>query len=389
MDDFESYYDILEVSKSATSEEIKKAFHKLAGEYHPDKNSGATEKVKRLGEEKFKEINEAYAVLKDASKRKQYDAKIKEFEEKKHRANQAPKANSDTGAKKAGTPPPPKPAKKKVTGMQVFWIVMGVLFLIGIFSGGDDSDKKVSDSASTSTQAKTVSTAKTDPFKTIGTTSATDKKKAQDKTCANDYGTNSNWSGKYDTSGTPICGCVDGYEWNSDKKSCVLPPKTNDQICRERNGIYGTYDSSDNTCGCASGYYYGAVSKQCVSLITSRNESCSAKYANTSFLKYSEDGKTNICDCNSGYYWNNDQTACYSQSAMNQQCSNSYGSGSYSTKENGKNVCDCSYGYSWNIERNACVTTASINQMCLRDVGRNSTYQGTVSNGKYNCSTPY
>ena len=61
------YYEVLGVSKTATDEEIKRAFRKLAKEYHPDinKEPGA--------EEKFKEIGEAYAVLSDANKRRQYD----------------------------------------------------------------------------------------------------------------------------------------------------------------------------------------------------------------------------------------------------------------------------------------------------------------------------
>ncbi len=61
------YYEVLGVSKNATDEEIKRAFRKLAKQYHPDinKEPGAAEK--------FKEIGEAYAVLSDATKRKQYD----------------------------------------------------------------------------------------------------------------------------------------------------------------------------------------------------------------------------------------------------------------------------------------------------------------------------
>lgn len=59
------YYKILEVDKSASKDEIKKAFRKKAHEYHPDKKTG--------DEAKFKEINEAYQVLSDDNKRAQYD----------------------------------------------------------------------------------------------------------------------------------------------------------------------------------------------------------------------------------------------------------------------------------------------------------------------------
>lgn len=59
------YYEILGVSKTASADEIKKAFRKLAVKYHPDKEGG--------DETKFKEANEAYEVLKDAQKRQRYD----------------------------------------------------------------------------------------------------------------------------------------------------------------------------------------------------------------------------------------------------------------------------------------------------------------------------
>lgn len=66
---FRDYYETLGVSKTATQEEIKSAFRKLARKYHPD-----TAKDKKSAEEKFKEINEAYEVLSDQEKRKKYDA---------------------------------------------------------------------------------------------------------------------------------------------------------------------------------------------------------------------------------------------------------------------------------------------------------------------------
>lgn len=66
--DFKDYYAILGVSKTATPEEIKQAFRKLARKYHPDVNPG-----NKQAEASFKEVNEAYEVLSDADKRKKYD----------------------------------------------------------------------------------------------------------------------------------------------------------------------------------------------------------------------------------------------------------------------------------------------------------------------------
>lgn len=66
--DFKDYYAVLGVSKSASSEEIKKAFRKLAVKYHPDRNPGD-----KAAEERFKEISEAYEVLSDTEKRQKYD----------------------------------------------------------------------------------------------------------------------------------------------------------------------------------------------------------------------------------------------------------------------------------------------------------------------------
>ncbi|MFL6588773.1 MAG: DnaJ C-terminal domain-containing protein [Chthoniobacterales bacterium] len=65
---FRDYYETLGVSKSATDDEIKKAFRKLARQHHPD-----VAKDKKAAEEKFKQINEAYEVLGDPEKRKKYD----------------------------------------------------------------------------------------------------------------------------------------------------------------------------------------------------------------------------------------------------------------------------------------------------------------------------
>ncbi len=66
--DYKDYYKILGVSRTASAEEIKKAYRKLAMKYHPDRNPGNKE-----AEDKFKEINEANEVLSDSEKRTRYD----------------------------------------------------------------------------------------------------------------------------------------------------------------------------------------------------------------------------------------------------------------------------------------------------------------------------
>ena len=62
------YYDVLGVSKSASPDELKSAYRKLAVKYHPDKNPGD-----KTAEDKFKEASEAYGVLSDKSKKENYD----------------------------------------------------------------------------------------------------------------------------------------------------------------------------------------------------------------------------------------------------------------------------------------------------------------------------
>ena len=66
--DYRDYYKVLGVEKKASQDDIKKAFRKLARKYHPDANPN-----NKAAEEKFKEIGEAYEVLKDPDKRSKYD----------------------------------------------------------------------------------------------------------------------------------------------------------------------------------------------------------------------------------------------------------------------------------------------------------------------------
>ena len=66
--DFKDYYSVLGVSKTASADEIKKSFRRLARKYHPDMNPG-----NKQAEARFKEVSEAYEVLSDTEKRQKYD----------------------------------------------------------------------------------------------------------------------------------------------------------------------------------------------------------------------------------------------------------------------------------------------------------------------------
>ena len=76
---FRDYYQILGIPKTASSDEIKKAYRKLARKYHPDLNPGD-----KTAENKFKEINEAHEVLSDAEKRKKYDQFGSQWQQYEH-----------------------------------------------------------------------------------------------------------------------------------------------------------------------------------------------------------------------------------------------------------------------------------------------------------------
>ncbi|HQF42070.1 MAG TPA: J domain-containing protein [Ignavibacteriaceae bacterium] len=81
--EYKDYYKILGVEKSATQDEIKKAYRKLAMKYHPDRNPG-----NKSAEEKFKEITEANEVLSDPEKRKKYDTLGANWKQYQHTGGQ-------------------------------------------------------------------------------------------------------------------------------------------------------------------------------------------------------------------------------------------------------------------------------------------------------------
>ncbi len=83
-----NYYEILEVSQSASQEVIEKAYKTLAKKYHPDLQDGID---KTYAEQKMKELNEAYDVISNQEKRKSYDFELENFEREKLRNTQQEK----------------------------------------------------------------------------------------------------------------------------------------------------------------------------------------------------------------------------------------------------------------------------------------------------------
>lgn len=82
-----TYYELLEVKETSSQSEIKKAYHNLAKEYHPDRVPPHLTKLKKEAEEKFKQIKEAYEVLIDPIKRKEYDDLLKKLREEERSVN--------------------------------------------------------------------------------------------------------------------------------------------------------------------------------------------------------------------------------------------------------------------------------------------------------------
>jgi curved DNA-binding protein CbpA len=385
------YYKILGVSKNASIEEISKNYRRLALIYHPDVNG--------CDDEKFKEINEAYQVLSDSLKRRDYDHQNAFNQTTK----QGSKSDSKTYNESARTySNNHKTNSKKSKNYKNFIGVIGIFIFFAIikavFSSSDSNTISKDTSANTPiVQNRTILTpvnnSVVDVVPVVDTVDQTiPKTKTDNEICTDNYGSHSYATGDKNKDGGLVCDCKSGYVWDDKQTACIIappPPKTGLEICQERNGTYATYDSISNTCGCSDGYSLGAISQQCVTFLVARDENCASKYPGTSFLKYDTTTGGNICDCNPGYYWNNDMTACLSLETYNQSCVSSYGTGAYSTTENGKRVCDCDFGYSFNIDRSQCVTTESIDTLCETNEGRNSKYSGSVSDGKYNCTQPY
>lgn len=103
----ETCYEVLGVSESATKKEIRSAFRELAQQFHPDKVPSHLPELRKLAEERFKEIEEAYEVLKDSAKRAQYDRVLKEYRKPQGFPQKPDQPAPPSPPPPSGTPPGP------------------------------------------------------------------------------------------------------------------------------------------------------------------------------------------------------------------------------------------------------------------------------------------
>lgn len=152
---------------------------------------------------------------------------------------------------------------------------------------------------------------------------------------------------------------------------------TLDQYCKEKNGDYSYYVSSNNSCVCMDGYVY--ETNKCISY----SASCSIEWPNSYWTGKIENNNY-ICDCKSGYNWNYNRTACIILTKTGYQiCSEKYlnatWDGTYNSK--GGYNCICKSGYYWDNNQaddsGGCYTSESLNQSC------NETYLNTYWDGTY------
>jgi len=129
-----NYYKTLGLRNSASGEEIKRTYRKLAFKYHPDKNPGNKE-----SEEKFKEINEAYETLSDVEKKQQYDASLKSnvFASETYygEQNAGSGQNRYYGSWSARYDEETEPYKYEISRTQIFFLAAGLVSFLILFGG--------------------------------------------------------------------------------------------------------------------------------------------------------------------------------------------------------------------------------------------------------------
>lgn len=131
-----NYYEVLQIRNFATDGEIKKSFRQLAIKYHPDKNKGR----KHL-EEKFKEIANAYEILTDPIKKRDFDFRLSQHDQNKRTTGTTTRSNYSEPKQPTNTRNQKEEKKEEGSKGLIFWIIAIVIFIIYLISGSNSDSE--------------------------------------------------------------------------------------------------------------------------------------------------------------------------------------------------------------------------------------------------------
>lgn len=130
-----NYYEILQIKNFATDGEIKKSFRQLAIKYHPDKNKG-----RKDFEEKFKEIANAYEILTDPIKKRDFDFTLSQYDQNK-RTTGTTRTNYSEPKQTTNTKSQKEEKKEEGSKASIFWIIAIVIFIIYLISSSNSDNE--------------------------------------------------------------------------------------------------------------------------------------------------------------------------------------------------------------------------------------------------------
>ncbi len=131
-----NFYTVLGIAYTATQEEIKKAYRKIALQFHPDRNPNNKE-----AEDKFKEAAEANETLSDPTKRSAYDFQLKQEQLQQEQLRQAERARQEAAQRAAWVARQPQRSSGVTFGEVLFGVALGVLVVAGISALASDTKK--------------------------------------------------------------------------------------------------------------------------------------------------------------------------------------------------------------------------------------------------------
>lgn len=148
--------------------------------------------------------------------------------------------------------------------------------------------------------------------RSISAETAATPQETNDQKCQDNYGSNSQSSGRTDSSGSPTCTCVAGYTWDATGNGCAARTALqNECLTRFGSGSYSYTENGKAVCGCSAGYVMSADQSTCIiPVVKNGYQVCSDKYPNATWDgTYTSNGSYS-CACQTGYTWDSGSQSC-------------------------------------------------------------------------------